>query len=119
MAHRSRSKGMADLSPDSIDEPSRYSGLATDLYELTMAAAYLEDNLTAKATFELFIRSLPPERGFLVAAGLEQALDYLERVHFGDAEVEYLRRQAPFQQINPGFFEYLKRFRFTGEVWAV
>src|SRR5215469_7114942 len=110
---------MADLSRDSSDEPSRYSGLATDLYELTMAAAYLEDNLTAKATFELFIRSLPPERGFLVAAGLEQALDYLEHVHFGDSEIEYLRQQGPFQHIKRGCLEYLKTFRFTGEVWAV
>ena len=110
---------MAGLSGDKVDERSRYSGLLTDLYELTMAAAYFELNLTANATFELFVRSLPPERGFLVAAGLEQALDYLEHVHFDEAEVEYLRRQAPFQQIEGGFFEYLKRFRFTGEVWAV
>src|SRR5215469_2318050 len=110
---------MADLSRDSSDEPSRYSGLATDLYELTMAAAYLEDNLTANATFELFVRFLPPERGFLVAAGLEQALDYLEHVQFGDSEIECLRQQGPFQHIKRGFFEYLKTFRFTGEVWAV
>jgi nicotinate phosphoribosyltransferase len=110
---------MADLSGDSIEEPFRYSGLVTDLYELTMAAAYLENNLTGTATFELFVRSLPPERGFLVAAGLEQALDYLEHVHFRDSEIEYLRQQGLFQQINRGFFEYLKTFRFTGEVWAV
>ena len=51
----------------------RYSGLLTDLYELTMAAAYVQTNLAARATFELFARHLPPHRNYLVAAGLEQA----------------------------------------------
>jgi len=97
----------------------RNSALVADLYELTMAAAYFEEAFTANATFELFVRSLPPERGFLVAAGLEQALDFLEQVHFEDDEIAYLRRQPVFGHINTGFFEYLKEFRFTGEAWAV
>jgi len=94
-------------------------GLFTDLYELTMAAAYFENKFTAKASFELFVRSLPRERSFLLSAGLDQALEYLENVRFGDEEIEYLRRQPVFRQISDGFFDYLRDFRFTGEVWAV
>jgi nicotinate phosphoribosyltransferase len=85
-----------------------YSALLTDLYELTMAAAYFEDKFAAKATFELFVRSLPPQRGFLLAAGLEQALHYLESVRFRDDEIEYLRKQPVFRHISPAFFDYLK-----------
>ena len=57
---------------------SAVTGLTTDLYQLTMAAAYFENGRTAPATFELFVRQLPPRRSFLIAAGLEQALDYLD-----------------------------------------
>ncbi|HUK48455.1 MAG TPA: nicotinate phosphoribosyltransferase [Terriglobales bacterium] len=96
-----------------------HSALLTDLYELTMAAAYFEDKLEANATFELFVRSLPAERSFLIAAGLEQALDFLEQLRFSDDEVQYLREQPAFHHISPKFFDYLKEFRFTGEVWAV
>ena len=96
-----------------------YSVLQTDLYELTMAAAYFADGLDARASFELFIRSLPSERGFLIAAGLEQALEFLEHARFGDDEIEYLRDQPVFRNTRPEFFEYLKNFRFTGEVWAI
>jgi nicotinate phosphoribosyltransferase len=98
---------------------AQHSALLTDLYELTMAAAYFENQLAANATFELFVRSLPPERGFLLAAGLEQALDFLEQLHFLDDEIRYLREQPIFRHISPAFFDYLKSFRFTGEVWAV
>jgi len=99
--------------------PQHGSALQTDLYELTMAAAYFEDKFAANATFELFVRSLPAERGFLVAAGLEQVLDFLARVRFRDDEIEYLRQQTVFRHITPAFFDYLKTFRFTGEVWAI
>ena len=97
----------------------KHLGLLTDLYELTMAAAYFENQFTAKASFELFVRSLPRERSFLLTAGLEQALEYLENVRFGEEEIEYLRRQPVFGHISDGFFDYLRDFRFTGEVWAV
>ncbi|HEY6765571.1 MAG TPA: nicotinate phosphoribosyltransferase [Candidatus Sulfotelmatobacter sp.] len=96
-----------------------HSALLADLYELTMAAAYFENNLTANATFELFVRSLPPERSFLLAAGLEQALDYLQNLCFRDEEIAYLREQAVFAGIREGFFDYLRNFRFRGEVWAM
>jgi nicotinate phosphoribosyltransferase len=96
-----------------------HSGLLTDLYELTMAAGYLQTGFEACATFELFVRNLPSHRNYLIAAGLEQALDFLEHVNFSDEEIAYLRSHHVFQYIGPEFFEYLRTFRFTGEVWAV
>ncbi len=102
-----------------MPEPLRHSALFTDLYELTMAAAYFENNFRGKASFELFVRSLPKERAFLLAAGLDQALDYLEQVHFEDEDIEYLRAQRIFSHVSTSFFDYLKSFRFSGEVWAI
>ena len=96
-----------------------HSGLLTDLYELTMAAGYLETGFDARASFEVFVRHLPPHRNYLVAAGLEQALDFLEQVDFSADEVDYLRRHPMFRRIRPEFFEYLSKFRFTGDVWAM
>lgn len=96
----------------------RSSGLLTDLYELTMAAGYFQSGFDAKATFELFVRQLPPQRNYLVAAGLEQALQFLETVRFSAEEIDYLRGQRIFKHIDPDFFEYLSQFRFRGEVWA-
>jgi len=96
-----------------------YSGLLTDLYELTMAAGYFQTRFDGRATFELFVRHLPPHRNYLVAAGLEQALEYLENVNFAADEIEYLRRHPAFRHIEKEFFEYLACFRFTGDVWAM
>ena len=98
---------------------NEYSGLLTDLYELTMAAGYFQTRFDGTATFELFVRHLPPHRNFLVAAGLEQALEYLENVRFSPEEVDYLRRHRAFGHIQKDFFEYLAGFRFTGDVWAM
>ena len=96
-----------------------YSGLLTDLYELTMAAGYFQTRFDAVATFELFVRHLPKKRNYLVAAGLEQALEFLENVSFTGDEIEYLRRLPVFGNIRDEFFTYLEKFRFTGDVWAV
>src|SRR5271167_1441773 len=96
-----------------------HSGLLTDLYELTMAAGYLQTRFEARATFELFVRSLPPRRNYLVAAGLEQALDFLENVNFSAEEIAYLRTFPVFKNVGGEFFEYLSRFRFSGDVWAM
>jgi nicotinate phosphoribosyltransferase len=96
-----------------------YSGLLTDLYELTMAAGYLQTRFVGRATFELFVRHLPPQRNYLIAAGLEQALEFLENVSFSAEEIDYLRGHALFAHIRPEFFEYLSKFRFTGDVWAM
>ena len=96
-----------------------FSGLLTDLYELTMAAGYFQTRFDGRATFELFVRHLPPRRNYLVAAGLEQALEYLENVNFAPDEVEYLRRHPAFRHIQKKFFDCLETFRFTGDVWAM
>jgi len=96
-----------------------HSGLLTDLYELTMAAGYLQTRFEARATFELFVRHLPAQRNYLVAAGLEQGIDFLEHVHFAPQEIRFLREHPVFRNIRDDFFDYLAKFRFTGDVWAV
>ena len=94
-------------------------GLFTDLYELTMAAGYFQNGFDARATFELFVRRLPRERNYLVAAGLEQALEFLESLSFSADAIDFLRKQTVFRHVRPEFFDYLAKLRFTGEVWAV
>src|SRR5512138_2131265 len=84
-----------------------------------MAAAFFENGFNPRASFELFVRRLPERRSYLLAAGLEQALDYLQRLRFKGDEIEYLRRHPAFGNVRPAFFEYLRELRFTGEVWAM
>ncbi|HPD15326.1 MAG TPA: nicotinate phosphoribosyltransferase [Planctomycetota bacterium] len=93
--------------------------LATDLYELTMAAGYFHAKRTEWACFELFVRDLPPERSYLVAAGLEQAVHYLRHVRFTDAAIRWLRSLPVLKHVRPQFFDYLGRFRFRGDLDAV
>src|SRR5215467_15018829 len=108
------------LMPSHHNPPPRLSSaLLTDLYELTMAAAYVQTHFAAHATFELFVRHLPPHRNYLVAAGLEQALDFLENVSFSEEEIRYLRALPLFSHVRKEFFDYLKGFHFTGDVWAL
>lgn len=97
----------------------RSIGLATDLYELTMAAAYFDNGMRDQAIFELFVRRLPPHRSYLIAAGLEQALDYLQGLRFTSDEIAYLREHNSFANVSREFFDYLSEFRFTGDVWAM
>ena len=97
----------------------RSVGLATDLYELTMAAAYFDNGMRDRATFELFVRRLPPHRSYLIAAGLEHALDYLQGLRFTSEEIAYIRNHDSFATVSREFFDYLSEFRFTGDVWAV
>lgn len=84
-----------------------------------MAAGYFQSGFRAKATFELFVRELPSERNYLVAAGLEQAMQFLETVRFSAEDINYLRSQPIFKHVARDFFEYLSQFRFSGEVWAM
>lgn len=98
--------------------PDEYA-LATDLYELTMAAAYFESGENQEATFELFVRNFPKNRSYLVAAGLEQAVDYLKRLRFTDKHIKYLRKDPNFKDVSNRFFRYLRTLRFTGDVWAI
>ena len=93
--------------------------LLVDLYELTMAAGYFERAVDCRATFELFVRHLPPERAYLVAAGIEDSLQYLENLRFSDEDIQFLRSLSAFRTVSDGFFEYLRKFRFTGDVHGV
>ena len=96
------------------------NGLLTDLYELTMAAGYYDAGKAhQKATFELTVRRLPAHRNYIIAAGLPQAVDYLLNLSFEAAEIDYLRGLPTFANASPAFFEYLRGFRFTGDVFAV
>ena len=87
-----------------------------DLYELTMAASYFAHGMNQPATFELSVRRLPPDRGFLVACGLEDAGAYLDGLAFSSEATDYLRSLGTF---DGAFLEALARLRFTGDVWAV
>ncbi|MEY5097975.1 MAG: hypothetical protein RJA36_694 [Pseudomonadota bacterium] len=92
------------------------SALLTDLYQLTMLQAYFDEGLHETAVFELFVRALPSQRNFLLLAGVEQALDYLEQFQFTPAELDWLRASGRFK---PAFVDSLRDFRFTGEVHAM
>lgn len=96
------------------------NALLTDLYELTMAAGYFEAGKTAeRAVFDLTIRRLPPHRNFVLAAGLPQVVDYLLNLAFTAEEIGYLRALPQFRNVSPAFFDYLRDFRFTGDLFAV
>ena len=97
----------------------RAFGLTTDLYELTMAAAYFDNGLHHPAIFELFVRKLPPNRSYLIVARLEQALDYLSTLRFTSDQIDYLREHPSFNRVSGEFFDYLAEFRFRGDVWAM
>jgi nicotinate phosphoribosyltransferase len=101
--------GMTTMNPN--DNP-----LLTDLYQLNMIQAYLDRGETKTAVFELFSRTLPARRGFLLAAGLEQALDFLENLRFSADEVAWLKSTGRFRQ---NLLDYLGEFRFTGDVHAM
>lgn len=92
------------------------SPLLTDLYQLNMIQAYLEHGKTETAVFEFFVRKLPRGREFLVAAGLEQALDFLENLRFPQEDIDWLRRTGRFSE---NFISRLEDFRFTGDVYAM
>ena len=92
------------------------SPLLTDLYQLNMLQAYLEHGKTGTAVFEFFVRKLPPNRGFLIAAGLEQALAFLEDLRFSPEEVDWLAKTGRFGK---DLIDYLAAMRFTGDVHAM
>jgi nicotinate phosphoribosyltransferase len=100
--------GFGYLSPDNI-------GLFTDRYELTMLRGYRDTGHTPRATFSLFYRSLPENRGYVIAAGLEQAIAYLQDLTFDDRQLTYLREEG----FPEDFLDYLADFEFTGDVRAV
>lgn len=90
--------------------------LLTDLYQLTMLQGYFEQQMEEDAVFEFFVRKLPRTRGFLMAAGLEQAVAFLEGLHFTETELQWLRKGGRFPE---AFVDYLAGLRFTGDVDAM
>jgi len=92
------------------------SPLLTDLYQLTMLQAYVQHGMEEPATFEFFVRKLPPTRNFLLAAGLEQVLSFLEDLRFTAEELAWLSGCGMFR---PGLVDYLEKLRFTGDVHAM
>jgi len=103
---------MTQMHPTATDS----GALLTDLYQLTMAQAYFREDMRETAVFELFVRRLPPTRRFLLAAGLERALEFIEGLRFTATELEFLAAQGSFER---PFLEYLSGFRFTGAVHAM
>lgn len=103
------------MTPHERDDPLR-SALFTDLYQLSMAQAYDAEEMREPAAFELFFRSMPASRKYVVAAGLEDALAYLESFHFSPSDIHYLRRQGAYCE---AFLDRLEQMRFSGDVHAV
>jgi len=101
--------------------------LSTDFYELTMGAAYYQYNLNNNieeeddiAVFELFVRQLPKNRNYLIFAGLEQVIHYLQNARFSERTIEFLRKKDVFKKIDSSFFDYyLPKFKFKLDVWAM
>ncbi|MBI2652366.1 nicotinate phosphoribosyltransferase [Candidatus Woesearchaeota archaeon] len=90
--------------------------LLIDLYELTMCASYFDNKIDGTATFDLFIRKLPPNRSYFIAAGLEDALNYLKNLKFTKEHIQFLKSKNIFKS---DFLDYLKNFKFTGDVFAL
>ena len=90
--------------------------LLTDLYQLTMAQGYFQSQRMAPATFSLFVRSYPPNRGYFVSAGLQDVLEFFEQFQIDSAGIDYLRSRRIFTD---EFLDFLKGLKFTGEVWAI
>jgi nicotinate phosphoribosyltransferase len=106
--------GMAEVREFQVTDAN--AALFTDLYELTMLQAYWALEMREEAVFSLFSRRLPARRNFLLACGLDDALHYLEALHFTPDSLEYL---ATLPHFRSGFLEWLGDFRFTGSVYAV
>src|SRR4051812_29719090 len=93
-----------------------FNPLLTDLYQLTMLKGYFEQRMNGTAIFEFFVRRLPPKRNFLVAAGLEQVLGFLENLRFSDSDLNWLRTN---QKFDARFLKFLRGLRFDGNVDAM
>ena len=88
-----------------------------DFYELTMGNGYFVQGMQDRITyFDIFFRSVPDNGGYAIAAGLEQAIEYIQQLHFDEDDIVYLRSRNMFDE---GFLSYLRDFRFTGDIWAV
>ncbi len=90
--------------------------LLTDLYELTMMQGYFKSGRSQRVVFDAFYRNNPCGGGYAIAAGLEQLIDYIKNLHFDEEDISYLRSLGIFEE---DFLEYLKDFRFSGDIYAI
>jgi len=96
---------------------NRKLSLVTDFYELTMSNGYFSNNMQNNiAYFDVFFRQIPDNGGYVICAGLEQVIDYIKNLKFDEEDINYLRSLNKFSD---GFLDYLKSFKFTGDIWAI
>ena len=92
----------------------RNLSMVMDFYELTMSNGYFRDGVgDVRVAFDVFYRKNPDNGGFAIAAGLEQAVDYIQNLHFTEEDIDYLRGRGIFSE---DFLDYLRHFEFTGEI---
>ena len=95
----------------------RHLTLLCDFYQLTMARGYFHTDFRDRyAYFDVFFRKIPDEGGFAICAGLEQIVDYIKNLYFDESDIDYLRSKGIFDK---EFLDYLKDFRFRGDIWAI
>ncbi len=110
----------SEVTNQSLNLSASDYNLLTDLYQATMSACYLNENLAETlASFELTVRHLPSKFGYLIAMGLAQVLDYLQNLRFTDQQIQYLQATNLFSHAPAQFWSMLAQGRFTGDVWAV
>lgn len=90
--------------------------LLTDLYELTMMQGYFKNQTNERVIFDVFYRSNPEGAAYSITAGLAQVIEYIEGLHFDAEDIDYLRSTGFFHE---DFLEYLKDFRFTGDIYVL
>jgi len=96
---------------------NRKLSLVTDFYELTMSSGFFNNNMqNTIAYFDVFFRQIPDKGGYAIVAGLEQIIEYIQNLKFYDDEINFLRKTNKFSE---EFLEYLKFFKFTGNIWSV
>lgn len=95
----------------------RNLSLVTDFYELTMSNGYFRNNMqNTVAYFDVFFRKIPDNGGYVICSGLEQVISYVKNLKFEDSDIDYLRSLNKFSD---EFLNYLKNFKFTGDIWAI
>ena len=95
------------------------TGLQTEFYQLVQTALYHADGMWGDATVDLYLRNLPTSHGYMVAAGIEDAVRAVQDLRFSDEDVTWLREQPMYAKLGNTFFESLRHFKFQGDIWAV
>ena len=95
------------------------TGLQTEFFQLVQTALYHADGMWGDATVDLYLRNLPTSHGYMVAAGIEDAVRAVQDLRFSDEDVTWLREQPMYARLGNTFFESLRHFKFRGDIWAV